>query len=300
VIVDSTRNGKYEGQQPTEEIMLLQVQEQAQTRRYLLDETALYHKLLPASEVDLPSETRGYRTYYPQHPYNQYLWNEHLQAMVSLREHLSMANTLDKAILWRASAPVSGFDPAETNWFRAYSTFVKLRDTRVPGFRCRELNLWVETSKGSVAYVVGWHELEDVEKFLSAYPELVTMQSPTASAPETKAIPKDWFETELAVVERQQQKQPKKEEETNMRSPAPEVNRYYRHYKGKIVRVLHLGIQEATGVDVVVHEVLGTGKIWVRPVSEWTEYVKRDGLQVPRFEKIELVDFLRQEVQNGK
>lgn len=64
-------------------------------------------------------------------------------------------------------------------------------------------------------------------------------------------------------------------------------NQIYRHYKGHDYRVLTLAQMEATGEDVVVYKALhdeSASKIWVRPLSSFTEPVTwPDGTIKPRF-----------------
>lgn len=70
-------------------------------------------------------------------------------------------------------------------------------------------------------------------------------------------------------------------------SPMPEVNEYYRHYNGGFYRVTKISTMEATGVSYVDYESVSKLSDWLRPVSEWREYVKRDGLWIPRFEHVD-------------
>ena len=62
----------------------------------------------------------------------------------------------------------------------------------------------------------------------------------------------------------------------------------YRHYKGGMYRVVCLAHHSETLEDMVVYEPLdGKTGFWVRPASMWNETVTVDGVERPRFEKIE-------------
>ncbi len=60
----------------------------------------------------------------------------------------------------------------------------------------------------------------------------------------------------------------------------------YRHYKGHDYRVLGMAIHSETLEPMVVYQPLyGEGRIWVRPLSMFTETVSVDGEPVARFER---------------
>lgn len=62
----------------------------------------------------------------------------------------------------------------------------------------------------------------------------------------------------------------------------------YRHFKGKLYRLVDVARHSETLEPMVVYRALyGEGGLWVRPLSMWTESVERDGRVVPRFECIE-------------
>lgn len=61
----------------------------------------------------------------------------------------------------------------------------------------------------------------------------------------------------------------------------------YRHYKGKEYRVLGVAKHSETLEDMVVYEALyenTSSRLWVRPLSMFTETVLVEGMKVPRFE----------------
>ncbi len=61
----------------------------------------------------------------------------------------------------------------------------------------------------------------------------------------------------------------------------------YRHFKGNKYEVLFTAKHSETLEDMVVYRALyGDGKIWVRPLSMWSEEVLADGERVPRFAKV--------------
>jgi len=58
----------------------------------------------------------------------------------------------------------------------------------------------------------------------------------------------------------------------------------YRHFKGKEYAVLYTATHSETLEDYVVYRQLyGEERIWVRPLSMFSETVERDGIQQPRF-----------------
>jgi len=64
----------------------------------------------------------------------------------------------------------------------------------------------------------------------------------------------------------------------------------YRHYKGKLYRVLGVGRHSETLEEIVVYQALyeseefGKDAIWVRPLKMFIEDVEVDGKKVKRFE----------------
>ncbi len=61
----------------------------------------------------------------------------------------------------------------------------------------------------------------------------------------------------------------------------------YRHFKGGEYEVLGLGKNSETEEDTVIYKSIATGETWLRPASMWTETIKRDGCEGPRFVKID-------------
>ncbi|WP_100644449.1 DUF1653 domain-containing protein [Alteromonas facilis] len=58
----------------------------------------------------------------------------------------------------------------------------------------------------------------------------------------------------------------------------------YRHYKGNEYEVIDVAIHsEDESLLVVYRPLYGEGKLWVRPLSMFTENVNVDGKTMPRF-----------------
>jgi len=60
----------------------------------------------------------------------------------------------------------------------------------------------------------------------------------------------------------------------------------YKHYKGKLYRVLGVAKHSETLAEMVVYEALyenETSKLWVRPRKMFEETVDLEGKAVPRF-----------------
>ncbi len=63
----------------------------------------------------------------------------------------------------------------------------------------------------------------------------------------------------------------------------------YEHYKGNRYEVLGIGLIESTEEPVVIYKPLYDDPMtdfWVRPVSEFEEFVEREGQSVPRFKLV--------------
>lgn len=63
----------------------------------------------------------------------------------------------------------------------------------------------------------------------------------------------------------------------------------YRHYKGKEYKVLGTARHSETLEELVVYETLyenDLSKLWVRPLSMFTEMIEVNGQQVPRFQHV--------------
>ena len=64
----------------------------------------------------------------------------------------------------------------------------------------------------------------------------------------------------------------------------------YRHFKGKYYEVLGVARHSETMEEYVVYRALyGERVLWVRPLSMFTQMVKRDGKLQPRFAYVEEV-----------
>lgn len=58
----------------------------------------------------------------------------------------------------------------------------------------------------------------------------------------------------------------------------------YRHFKGKLYRLLYVAKHSETMEDMVVYQALyGERGIWVRPAAMWSEHVDREDYHGPRF-----------------
>ena len=65
------------------------------------------------------------------------------------------------------------------------------------------------------------------------------------------------------------------------------MEKYYRHFKGNIYRVLHIAKHSETLEEMVVYQAMyGNRDIWVRPLSMFEEVIERDGKTFRRFEPI--------------
>lgn len=61
----------------------------------------------------------------------------------------------------------------------------------------------------------------------------------------------------------------------------------YRHFKGKLYRVLYTARHSETLEEYVVYQALyADGALWVRPASMWNETVENGGRAMSRFEFI--------------
>ena len=65
------------------------------------------------------------------------------------------------------------------------------------------------------------------------------------------------------------------------------MEKYYRHFKGNIYKVLHIAKHSETLEDMVVYQAMyGEHGIWVRAKSMFEEVIERDGKTFRRFEPI--------------
>lgn len=64
-------------------------------------------------------------------------------------------------------------------------------------------------------------------------------------------------------------------------------NGTYRHYKGRLYRVLGVARHSETEEELVVYQQLyGERGLWVRPAAMFSENVEVGGKPVPRFEYV--------------
>ncbi len=67
-----------------------------------------------------------------------------------------------------------------------------------------------------------------------------------------------------------------------MAEPKPGI---YKHFKGNLYRLLYIAKHSETLEPMVVYQALyGEWGIWVRPLPMWSEPVRRDGYEGPRFQ----------------
>ena len=65
------------------------------------------------------------------------------------------------------------------------------------------------------------------------------------------------------------------------------MEKYYRHFKGNIYKVLHVAKHSETLEDMVVYQAMyGDRGIWVRPKAMFYEVIERDGRKIRRFTEI--------------
>ncbi|WP_127555433.1 DUF1653 domain-containing protein [Saccharospirillum alexandrii] len=65
----------------------------------------------------------------------------------------------------------------------------------------------------------------------------------------------------------------------------------YRHYKGNRYRVIGVSRHSETNEQLVVYQCLyGDYSLWVRPLDMFTELVRIDGEDIPRFERVQSLD----------
>lgn len=65
------------------------------------------------------------------------------------------------------------------------------------------------------------------------------------------------------------------------------MEKYYRHFKGNVYKVLHVARHSETLEDMVVYQAMyGDRGIWVRPKAMFDEVIERDGRKIRRFDEI--------------
>lgn len=61
----------------------------------------------------------------------------------------------------------------------------------------------------------------------------------------------------------------------------------YRHFKGKIYKVLYICRDAGANQPMVVYRAQhGDYQVWVRPLAEFTDFIDRNGYRGPRFMEI--------------
>ncbi|MBI3888055.1 DUF1653 domain-containing protein [Candidatus Microgenomates bacterium] len=68
----------------------------------------------------------------------------------------------------------------------------------------------------------------------------------------------------------------------------PKINKFYRHYKGGLYKVIDIVVHSETLEEMVLYEPQRENKIklWVRPLKMFMEKVIVNGKKVPRFKLI--------------
>ncbi|MBQ3208000.1 MAG: DUF1653 domain-containing protein [Bacteroidales bacterium] len=65
------------------------------------------------------------------------------------------------------------------------------------------------------------------------------------------------------------------------------MEKYYRHFKGNIYKVLNIAMHSETLEEMVVYQAMyGEKSIWVRPKAMFEELIEKDGRSIRRFEPI--------------
>lgn len=66
------------------------------------------------------------------------------------------------------------------------------------------------------------------------------------------------------------------------------INGIYKHYKGRLYKVIAIGTHTETNENLIIYEAqYGNHLIWCRPFSMWNDIVEYNGNNVKRFELIE-------------
>jgi hypothetical protein len=65
------------------------------------------------------------------------------------------------------------------------------------------------------------------------------------------------------------------------------MNKYYRHFKGNIYKLVGIAKDSETLKEMVVYQAMyGEGQLWIRPKEEFFGKVERDGMEMNRFKEI--------------
>lgn len=68
------------------------------------------------------------------------------------------------------------------------------------------------------------------------------------------------------------------------------IGKIYRHYKGKLYRILAVVRHSETLEEMVLYETQHEnelGKLWVRPKAMFLETIRHEGREIFRFEEVE-------------
>lgn len=74
---------------------------------------------------------------------------------------------------------------------------------------------------------------------------------------------------------------------TPIKSKIMDKERYFRHFKGGLYKMIAVAKDSETLESIVVYQALyGEKGFWVRPEKMFFETVVRDGVEIPRFKEI--------------
>lgn len=60
----------------------------------------------------------------------------------------------------------------------------------------------------------------------------------------------------------------------------------FKHYKGGLYKLLHIGYHSETLEEMVVYQSLKDYKVWIRPKRMFFELVDINGEKIPRFKRM--------------
>ena len=67
------------------------------------------------------------------------------------------------------------------------------------------------------------------------------------------------------------------------------MEKYYRHFKGGVYRLIGIAKDSETQEEMVVYQAMyGDRQMWVRPAEMFFGKVEKDGKEVDRFEEMNL------------
>ena len=65
------------------------------------------------------------------------------------------------------------------------------------------------------------------------------------------------------------------------------MEKFYRHFKGKVYRIVGIAKDSETLEEMVVYQAMyGERQMWVRPKEMFFSEVERDGKRMPRFREL--------------